>query len=91
MKALSGSGGIAPRILDLGTRWRRVVIFTHRPSSPRERAPGTLWLEGWVCPRAGLDNQTHNREVVSVLMFYLRTYWKYVDEIWYRVSTPTFV
>jgi hypothetical protein len=26
-----GSGGIAPRILDLGTRWRWVVSFTPRP------------------------------------------------------------
>jgi hypothetical protein len=22
---------------------------------PRERAPGTCWIEGWVDPRAGLD------------------------------------
>jgi hypothetical protein len=31
MKTFWGSGGIAPRILDLGTRWRWVVSFTHRP------------------------------------------------------------
>jgi hypothetical protein len=31
MKAYCGSGGIAPRILDLGTRCRWVVSFTPRP------------------------------------------------------------
>jgi hypothetical protein len=31
MKAYWGSGGTAPRILDLGIRWRRVVSFTPRP------------------------------------------------------------
>jgi hypothetical protein len=41
MKTNWGSGGIAPRILDLGTGWRWVVSFTH--------------LGGWVGPRAVLD------------------------------------
>jgi len=41
-----GSGGIAPRILDLGTRWRWVVGFTHLPPYSRERAPGTHWIGG---------------------------------------------
>jgi hypothetical protein len=36
MKAYCGNGGIAPRILDLGTRWRRVVSFTSRALYPRE-------------------------------------------------------
>jgi hypothetical protein len=31
LKAYLGSGGIAPRILDLLTRWRWVVSFTTRP------------------------------------------------------------
>jgi hypothetical protein len=34
-----GSGGIAPRILNL----------------QGERAPGTHWIGDWVGPRAGLD------------------------------------
>jgi hypothetical protein len=41
---------ISPRILNLGTRWRWMVSFT-----PRERNPGTHWIEVWVGPRAGLD------------------------------------
>jgi hypothetical protein len=50
-----GSGGIAPRILDIGTRWRWVVSFRPRPLYPRERAPGTHWIGGWVGPKAVLD------------------------------------
>jgi hypothetical protein len=42
--------------LDLGTRWRWVVSFTHLPLYPRgERAPGTHWIKGWVGPIVGLD------------------------------------
>jgi hypothetical protein len=48
-----GSGVIAPRIRDLdGGEWSdsRLGHFT-----PRERAPGTHWIGGWVGPSAGLD------------------------------------
>jgi len=31
MKTYWGSGGMAPRILNTGTRWRRVVSFTPQP------------------------------------------------------------
>jgi hypothetical protein len=34
-----GSGGIAPRILNLGTRWRWVVGFTPRPLYPQGKSP----------------------------------------------------
>jgi hypothetical protein len=34
-----GSGVIAPRILDLGTRWRRAVNFTPRPLYPQGKSP----------------------------------------------------
>jgi hypothetical protein len=34
-----GSGGIAPRILDLSTRWRWVVSFTPRPLYPQGKSP----------------------------------------------------
>jgi hypothetical protein len=54
MEAYWGSGGKVPRILDLGTRceWS-----ASRPGgfTPRERAPSTHWIGGWVGPRAGLD------------------------------------
>jgi len=34
MKAYWGSGAIAPRLLDFGTRWRSVISFTPRPLYP---------------------------------------------------------
>jgi hypothetical protein len=39
MKAFWESGGIISRILDLGTRWRRVVNFTLRPLYPQRKRP----------------------------------------------------
>jgi hypothetical protein len=39
IKAYWGSGGIDLRILDLGTRWRRVVSFTPRPLYPQRKEP----------------------------------------------------
>jgi len=50
MKTYWGSGRIAPRILNLATRWMWVVSFT-----PRERTLDTHWIWGWVGPRTGLD------------------------------------
>jgi len=32
-------GGIATRILNLGSKWRWVVSFTHRPIYPRGTSP----------------------------------------------------
>jgi hypothetical protein len=43
MKAYEGSRGIAPRILDLGTRWKWVVSFTpiyFRGKNPLDRRLG---------------------------------------------------
>jgi hypothetical protein len=39
MKTYWGSGDTAPRILDLGTRWRWVVSFTPRPLYPQGNRP----------------------------------------------------
>jgi hypothetical protein len=39
MNAYWGSGGIASRILDLGTRWKWVVSFTPRPLYPKGKSP----------------------------------------------------
>jgi hypothetical protein len=55
MKTYWGSGGTAPCILDLCTRWSWVVSFTHRPLYPQGKSPGTHWIGGWMGPRAGLD------------------------------------
>jgi hypothetical protein len=42
MKAYWRSGGTALRILDFGTRWRRVVSFMPRPLYPQVKRP---WYE----------------------------------------------
>jgi hypothetical protein len=58
MKAYWRSGGIAPHILDLGTRWRWVVSFTPPATLPPGKAKSpwyTHWIGGWVGPKAGLD------------------------------------
>jgi hypothetical protein len=39
MKTYCGSGGIASRILDLGTRWRCVVSFTTQPLYLQGKSP----------------------------------------------------
>jgi hypothetical protein len=59
-----GSGGIAPRILDVGTRWR---WSASRPGrfTPRERDSGTHWIGGFVGPRAVLDTAVVKRKITS--------------------------
>jgi hypothetical protein len=69
MKAYWRSGGIAPRILDLGTRWRWVVIFTPQPFYPQRKSPwyplarrlgGPRQREGTVLiPVTGTEQQWH--------------------------------
>jgi hypothetical protein len=49
------SGGVAPRILNLGARQGWMVSFTPRPLYPQERALRYHWIWGCVGPRAGLD------------------------------------
>jgi hypothetical protein len=39
MKMYWGSGGIVPRIFNIGTRWRWVASFTHQPLYPRGKSP----------------------------------------------------
>jgi hypothetical protein len=64
MKTYWGSESIAPRILDLDTRWRSVVSFTPRPLYPQGKATGTHWIGGWMGPRTGLD-AVANRKIPS--------------------------
>jgi len=55
------TGGIAPRIVNIGVGWRW-VIFIPRPLYPRLRAPDTHWICGWVGSRADL-NVVAKREI----------------------------
>jgi hypothetical protein len=85
-----GSRVIAPRIVDLGTRWGWSAL---RPGLfiPRERAPGSQWIGGWLGRRTGLDVvekrkipstcQKHINEVASI-----RLSAHFVCEI-YRIPT----
>jgi hypothetical protein len=57
MKAYEGVDVyVDPHFLGLSTSWRWVVSFTPLPLYPRERAPGTHFIGGWVHPRASLDD-----------------------------------
>jgi hypothetical protein len=55
MKAYEESGCIEPGILDLDTRWRKVVSFMPGRFIPMERALDTYCTGGWVGVRAGLN------------------------------------
>jgi hypothetical protein len=50
-----------------------VVSFTARPLYPRERAPGTHWIRGWVGPSAGLDDvekgNVYKRKAVQIKIY----------------------
>jgi hypothetical protein len=43
--------------------WLEMSGQLHAPATlrPRERAPGTHWIGGWVGPRAGLDDTEKRR------------------------------
>jgi hypothetical protein len=65
MKAYWGSAGIAPRILDLGTRYGGKCSDSHPGRFiPKEGAPGTHWIECWVGLTVGLDTVV-NRKIPS--------------------------
>jgi hypothetical protein len=50
VKAYRGTRGIAPLILNLGTRWRWVVNFTPRPLYPRKINPVRTEEEAGLAP-----------------------------------------
>jgi len=62
MKTYWENGGVAPRILNPGPNWRRVIRFTCQPLyTPIVRTPGTHCTGGWVGLRAGLDAVTKRK------------------------------
>jgi hypothetical protein len=63
MKEYGGVDVYIHVLLDLGTSWRLLVSFTPRPLYPRERAPRSYCIGGWVDPRAGLDDMETLPEV----------------------------
>jgi len=45
MEAYTSSEGIAPRNIDLGTRWRWVVSLTPRRLNPRRSPRASIWTQ----------------------------------------------
>jgi hypothetical protein len=69
MKAYWGSGFIAPRIFDLGTRWRWVVSFTPQSLYPQRKSfwyPLERRLGGPQC-RSGGGGKEKNSQPLSTL------------------------
>jgi hypothetical protein len=69
MKAYWGSGGIAPRIVDLGTGWSCVVSFAPRPFYPQRKSP---WYPldrrlGGPQSRSGCGGEEKNSQPLPVL------------------------
>jgi hypothetical protein len=50
-----GDEGISPPFLSSALAVGELSASHPGRFTPRERAPGTHWLRGWVVPRAGLD------------------------------------
>jgi hypothetical protein len=67
MKTYWGSGGIVPRILDLGTRWGEWLASHSGRFTPRERAPIMHWIGSWVGPRAVLDTVV-KRKIPTIII-----------------------
>jgi hypothetical protein len=68
MKVYLECGGIAPRILDLGTRWRWVVSFTPRPLCPQKKSPSyPLEWVGGPQSRSGSGDEEKNSQPLPEL------------------------
>jgi hypothetical protein len=70
-----GSGGIAPYILNLFIRWKWWSTSFTSGFTPRERAPGTFWIRGWVGSRAipppnfyGVLNSINNWSRIALIV-----------------------
>jgi hypothetical protein len=69
MKMYWGSGGIAPRTIDLGTRWRWVVSFTPRPFYPQGKSPWYV-LDRRLCGpqnRSGCSGEEKNSQLPQAI------------------------
>jgi hypothetical protein len=74
MNAYWGSEGIAPRILDLCTRWRWVVSFTPRPTYPQGKSS---WYPldrrlGGPHSRSGRGGEEKNSQPLRGLKLYMQ-------------------
>jgi hypothetical protein len=60
-----GGVEVSSTIIDLGSRWRWVLTFMHCHLSPRETAPGTHCIGGWVALIAGLETWRKKKKSLS--------------------------
>jgi hypothetical protein len=67
MKAYSISGCIDPHFLTSALVGREWSASRHGRFTPRERAPGTQWIGGWVGPRTGLNNMDKRKYSTCIL------------------------
>jgi hypothetical protein len=89
MKAYWVSGGIAARILNLGTRRRWVWSASCTGSfTPKERAPGTHWIGGWVGLKACLDPVV-KRKVLGHLSYQCVMNSQRLEDWWRRRESET--
>jgi hypothetical protein len=63
---IGGSGGIAPYILNLDTRWSWVISFTPHPLKPRGKTLCTHRTGGCMGPTAGLDAAPRRKKIPSL-------------------------
>jgi hypothetical protein len=61
MQAPRGRGSIALLILDLGSRWGEWSASRPRRALLPGKDPGTHWIGGWACRRAGLDTEARGK------------------------------
>jgi hypothetical protein len=94
MKAYWGSGGIAPRILDLGITWRWVVSY--RPHAlysppPKGRGGGTQWrgdsVERGKFPAPGIT-RTRDHPARSPELYHRETVNDDLERMWKRSDLP---
>jgi hypothetical protein len=86
----SGSGGIAPGIRNLSTRWRWVVNFKPLSLHPRgETVSGIHWIRGWMDSRASMDMMEEGKiscpylNVLHPVVFYIVSRGTDTQRLWY--------
>jgi hypothetical protein len=87
---LLGSGGVAPRIPDLGTRWRWVVSFMTRPFYPQGKRPSCPFDRSLGGPqsRSGLGGEEKNSQLLPAFEppIIQQVAHRYTTELSYQLS-----
>jgi hypothetical protein len=65
---MNWGGGIAPRIINVGTSFSLVSGCEWTASRLGRSTPGTQWIGGWVGLVTGLDTVGNRRKMTSLLL-----------------------